>query len=511
MMDNLHLVTGFLGREHITAADQGAFNAALIGTGQFVLEKGKVFEAQVISNNLIRVLDGELMMQGRFVRLAPNDYADLAIENGEKGLKRNDLIAVRYAKDTLSGIESVNLVVIKGEAVADNPVDPAITEGDITKGAAVQHEFPLWRIPLDGLNVGEPVSLFGEPFMDSMRTLPGIRKSVETIHSEVDEQLARYDEQMAEKIAKIESYTKEETLSNETKAAFGFGADAVPNDAFAKLSGLYLHNWRRRVNGKVLVEQTGFDNKLIAINSPSGWASYTFNYSDAVSFSSDGTITLNEPVSSVSITAYTEYEKANALKGKYYFERATSGTRVWYVPADADDATYSASDNSYRVIIERHAYIATDHIGDWEFLSSTNRNTYPDSVIQDGYEYQYLGIPFDNVVTAPKIATGSYVGTGTAGASNPNSLTFEFAPKLVVIKRIGDGTLPTLLLGGDDTARSISHTFGGGELTVSTEGNSISWYHSGNTWTATSASGGNPDPYYQLNTAEKDYTYVALG
>ena len=235
-MDNLHLVTGFLGREHITAADQGAFNTALIGTGQFVLEKGNVFEAQVISNNLIRVLDGELMMQGRFIRINPNEYVDLTIENGEQGLKRNDLIVVRYTKDTISGVESTNLVVIKGEAVANNPVDPAITEGDITNGKAVLHEFPLWRIPINGLNVGEPVSLFGEPFMDSMRTLPGIRRSVETIHSEVDAQLAEFDERMEQKIATIDSYTKEETLSDETKATLGLGKNAVPSDAFDKLS-----------------------------------------------------------------------------------------------------------------------------------------------------------------------------------------------------------------------------------------------------------------------------------
>lgn len=33
-----------------------------------------------------------------------------------------------------------------------------------------------------------------------------------------------------------------------------------------------------------------------------------------------------------------------------------------------------------------------------------------------------------------KIATGSYKGTGKGGASNPNSLTFDFVPKLVFIK-----------------------------------------------------------------------------
>ena len=184
-MGNMHLVTGYAGQEHITASDQGAFNAALIGRDQFVLDVGNALEAQVISNNQIRILDGDLMMQGRFVRLDPGTYVDLAIENGAQGVKRNDLIVARYTKNTVTGVEAVDLVVIKGTAVESNPADPAHTEGDITNGAAV-HDFPLWRIPLDGLNVGEPVALFGEPFMDSMRTLPEMRKTVNKIYSEVD-------------------------------------------------------------------------------------------------------------------------------------------------------------------------------------------------------------------------------------------------------------------------------------------------------------------------------------
>lgn len=38
-----------------------------------------------------------------------------------------------------------------------------------------------------------------------------------------------------------------------------------------------------------------------------------------------------------------------------------------------------------------------------------------------------------NANTKARIATGSYTGTGTYGASNPNSLTFEFAPKIVLL------------------------------------------------------------------------------
>ena len=184
-MGNMHLVTGYAGQEHITAIDQGAFNAALIGTGQFVLDKGRVFEAQIISNNQIRILDGELMMQGRFVRLDPGTYVDLAIENGAQGMNRNDLIVARYTKNTANAVESVDLVVIKGTATSGNPADSAFTTGDITNGTSTQHDFPLWRIPLNGLNVGNPVALFGEPFMDSMRTLPDIRHMVANIDDKV--------------------------------------------------------------------------------------------------------------------------------------------------------------------------------------------------------------------------------------------------------------------------------------------------------------------------------------
>lgn len=216
-MGNLHLVTGYLGQEHITATDQAAFNAALIGTGQFVLDKGRVLEAQVISNNQIRILDGEFMMQGRFVRLDPGAYVDLAIDNGTQGKKRNDIVVARYTKNSVTGVEEVSLVVIKGTAVDSNPSDPAHTEADITNGAATLHDYPLWRIPLDGLNVGDPVALFGEPFIDSMRTLPEIRHSVnqnreeveqmreevEQIHDDVDERMTGY----------IETYMTENTLS----------------------------------------------------------------------------------------------------------------------------------------------------------------------------------------------------------------------------------------------------------------------------------------------------------
>ena len=159
-MGNIHLVTGYAGKEHVTAADQGAFNAALLGHGQFVLNKGNHLSASMVTVNQIRVLDGDIYMQGRHIRLNEGGYADVAIENGTQGYMRHDLIVARYTRDEVSGVEDVNLVAIKGDSVTSSPADPECTFGDIIDGHAVLNEMPLYRVPLNGLNVGSLVPLF---------------------------------------------------------------------------------------------------------------------------------------------------------------------------------------------------------------------------------------------------------------------------------------------------------------------------------------------------------------
>lgn len=159
-MSNLHLVTGYAGQQHVTAADHGCFNAALFGSGQYVLGKGNKLSASVVTNNQIRVLDGDILMQGRHIRLNEDTYVDLTVENGAQGYYRNDLIVARYTKDAVSGVEEVNLVVIKGTAVTSNPSDPYYTSGDIVDGNDILNDMPLYRVPLNGLNVGNLVALF---------------------------------------------------------------------------------------------------------------------------------------------------------------------------------------------------------------------------------------------------------------------------------------------------------------------------------------------------------------
>ena len=159
-MGNLHIITGYKGQNHITAADIGSFNAAVFGVGEYVLNRGSKFAASVLSANKIKIADGDLLMQGRHIRLNEGTNVELAIDNGSQGLKRNDLVVARYTKEADSGIEDCSLVVIKGTAVASNPADPAYNIGDIIEDHVFLADMPLYRIPIDGLNVGELVPLF---------------------------------------------------------------------------------------------------------------------------------------------------------------------------------------------------------------------------------------------------------------------------------------------------------------------------------------------------------------
>lgn len=64
-----HIVTGYAGKEHVTSADAGALNAGIVGSRKYVLKTGNQFAAEIVSNNLIKVKSGDLVNQGRHMRM----------------------------------------------------------------------------------------------------------------------------------------------------------------------------------------------------------------------------------------------------------------------------------------------------------------------------------------------------------------------------------------------------------------------------------------------------------
>ena len=168
----VEIITGHTGKEHVTAEAAGALHAGIIGSGKYVLTGGNQFAAEIVSNNLIKIKSGELVNQGRHIRIPVNSYEEVTIQNGAQGMKRHDLIVMRYKHDTSAQVESAELVVLKGIS-GTTAYDPVYTQGNILNGD-LQDDFPLYRVSLNGLTVESVTPLFSVlvPMAEMQKQMP---------------------------------------------------------------------------------------------------------------------------------------------------------------------------------------------------------------------------------------------------------------------------------------------------------------------------------------------------
>ena len=100
-----------------------------------------------------------------------------------------------------------------------------------------------------------------------------------------------------------------------------------------------------------------------------------------------------------------------------------------------------------------------------------------------------------------RIAWGSYTGTGTTGAANPNTLQFDFYPVLVLIgdtEATSSPRNPTVFL-RDRIKVCADPAAGNGLLVATWSDNALSWYCRSD------------NDYYQLNGKGELYRYAVIG
>lgn len=148
----VELITGLGDGPHVDASDVGGFQAGIVGAEDYVLSIGKKLGTTTVSNNKIRIADGEAVMQGRHWRVKPNTYEDVTIENGTQNMNRKDAIIARYTKNADTGIEKVELAVLKGTPTSGTAIAPAQEKGNILEGT-MKHEMLLYIVSLKGLNI----------------------------------------------------------------------------------------------------------------------------------------------------------------------------------------------------------------------------------------------------------------------------------------------------------------------------------------------------------------------
>lgn len=333
------------------------------------------------------------------------------------------------------------------------------------------------------------------------------------------------------------SYTRSQILSNQTKYDFGMDAGITPNDIFAYLSQYNQHWW------SILHGQAGYGyEELRTIKTTEQGTStsitvhdsstQTISYSKEISINqSTGEISLVNPQTQVVRGATTSDAVRASLNPiinmapVYITNLYGSPNTIYYIPAGAtwtgffynySTETFGASrtGDGYMPVLNTMAsctippYVVTSQIynipaGGTTYVHSINRNSYPDSGTVDGLTYKYLGVPFQNAITATTIATGSYTGTGTYGEANKNVLKLDFEPKLVFLSGVGIGDHGYALSG-----QSIFNHWNTGNYDGNTQlPHGCSCEFNGNEFKYYNGS----QAAYQFNISGRAYNYVAFG
>lgn len=157
----MEIITGFTGAKHVRSEQDRDINIGTFGEESYVLQTGMKMEAEVSSNNEIKIRDGVIMHQGCAASIKKNTYDTVTIVNGSQGMKRIDLIVARYQRNQDDGKEFMRFMAIQGTPAESNPAVPSHITGDIQSGDAVA-DMPMYKIIIDGLNITEVQKVFSE-------------------------------------------------------------------------------------------------------------------------------------------------------------------------------------------------------------------------------------------------------------------------------------------------------------------------------------------------------------
>ena len=348
-------------------------------------------------------------------------------------------------------------------------------------------------------------------------------------------------------VAMADNPTQEGTLINKatllkdaTAALFGLGTAAVPDDVHNWV-GQYATHWWSVLHGQASIGYAEVRTNIDASVEFTSWnTAHTFTYSKTIDIDqTNGTVTLASPstITTKSIStgtslsidkAIAEMNKVVSLAPVYIKNLYGDPDTIYYLPAgstvgkNSSKATVEVDyDDEYGwwVHLKNGANVEGQKItsqiynipaGSTTYVNSTDRNAYPDDATEGNLTYRYLGVPFDNAVKASRIETGTYVGTGLYGAENPNSLSFDFEPRVLIITGHalravnGHGTqtvifqkpLTSYVYGEDND-------YGG---TITEWGTTVSWWASYASYSHQSYG-----QYNQLNGADYNYNYIAIG
>lgn len=295
---------------------------------------------------------------------------------------------------------------------------------------------------------------------DRVSTYPGRVKLAPVAGQENVYDLIRMDEPMVGGTP----LNKASLLTDATAALYGKTLDPVPDDILAELGRYKLHWWQAQGTSWQEAQEEIESEKTLYLGG--GWAATETNtlyYSSSVGVDrQSGAVSLVSPASlTLSYNHPTTDEIAATLAGKYV--KGFLADVTWDGGQGAPDPNIYLMDSGLaRDDIQKHSYRDTadvhehpllygvyvsasavvarvasefkaDPTSPGGYVQSADEDAYPHAGIQGGIEYTYLGIPLDNTIGVPRVATGNYVGTGAETAT----ITVGFKPLFLLIFQRG--------------------------------------------------------------------------
>lgn len=205
---------------------------------------------------------------------------------------------------------------------------------------------------------------------------------------------------------------------------------------------------------------------------------YLFYKSSSPTVSDDGTIEFdkNQYIQIGYAENWTASTLQAAIRGQFLQRGNSMNVPSSYVPAGTiyipNDAVVTRSNDNY--IVSKYQPV-TGY-----------------AAIPAGTTIEYLGKLGDKA----RVQVVSYMGTGTYGSSNPNSLTFDFVPKAIMVRDNGQGTRFLEAIYGMEFA--VVKYSDGSFVSMIWNKKTVSWYS-------------DSDPYYQMNSSGAKYYAVAIG
>ena len=307
-------------------------------------------------------------------------------------------------------------------------------------------------------------------------------------------------------------YTRQQILSDATKALYGLNSAAIPNDVLSWIGNYNKYWWRRcDYTASSIVFNTATSDYDFG---RAGQSRTTYFYNVSIDYY--GNITFSPSGETYRYVPGNTVPTIDKFAGKYFsdYSNATKYTQLYYggsgitIDVSLDNAQY------VRDALTIDMGIPAIPSGSWTYLNSTNQNAYPTG-FSGNYYYENIGQPLSNMPKYGKVAFGTYTGNGTVGKDNPNTLSFDFAPKILMIGPIDGGVnFDATSLSAyyhnsgiwfegvnyiylSTTSSSRFYTY---ECFFRVVGNTIIWY-----------SDSSEAPDTQMNESGTTYAYIAIG